>query len=118
MKHKKQLNQTPFLPRLGGLLLIAFFLATIALQSQDLVVNGTVSDNTGMPLPGANVLVKGTTTGTQTDFDGNYSINAADDAVLVFSYIGFSTQEVPVSGQTTIDITLSEDASQLEEVVV
>ena len=81
-------------------------------------VTGSVIDATGAPLPGANVLVKGTTNGTQTDFDGNYSIEADRDAILVFSYIGFSTQEMAVDGNSVIDVTLMEDASQLDEVVV
>lgn len=81
-------------------------------------VSGVVSDSDGSPLPGANVLVKGTTNGTQTDFDGNYSIDADSGATLVFSYIGFKTKEIAVNGQTSISVTLSEDASQLEEVVV
>jgi len=81
-------------------------------------VTGTVSDSNG-PLPGASVVVKGTTNGTQTDFDGNYTLNAVEsDATLVFSYIGYKTQEIPVNGQTTIDVILQEDASQLDEVVV
>ena len=70
------------------------------------------------PLPGANVLVKGTTNGTQTDFDGNYTIEADSNATLVFSYLGFATQEVAIAGQTTINVVLSEDANQLSEVVV
>jgi len=81
-------------------------------------ITGTVTDDNGAPLPGANVLVKGTTNGTQTDFDGNYSIEAASDATLVFSYIGFSTQEVVVGGLSSVNVSLAEDASQLEEVVV
>ena len=81
-------------------------------------ISGTVTDADGAPLPGANVVVKGTTNGTQTDFDGNYTIDAGSDAVLVFSYIGFATQEIPVSGQTTIDVQLSEDANRLDEVVI
>ncbi|HET8737874.1 MAG TPA: TonB-dependent receptor plug domain-containing protein, partial [Pricia sp.] len=81
-------------------------------------VSGTVSDATG-PLPGANVLVKGTTNGTQTDFDGNYSLdNVPDDATLVVSYIGYSTMEISVDGRTQIDVTLQEDAAELEEVVL
>lgn len=64
------------------------------------------------------MLIKGTTTGTQTDFDGNYTITAESDAVLVFSYIGFTKSEVAVNSQSTLNVTLSEDASQLEEVVV
>lgn len=81
-------------------------------------ISGTVTDSDGAPLPGANVVVKGTTNGTQTDFDGNYTIDAASDAVLVFSYIGFATQEVSVNGQTSINVQMSEDANQLSEVVV
>ncbi|MEE9361093.1 MAG: TonB-dependent receptor [Cellulophaga sp.] len=81
-------------------------------------VSGTVTDADGAPLPGANVLVKGTTNGTQTDFDGNFTINADSNATLVFSYIGFKTQEVAVNGQSSIAVTMEEDASQLSEVVV
>ncbi|MFH6604990.1 SusC/RagA family TonB-linked outer membrane protein [Maribacter algicola] len=81
-------------------------------------VSGTVTDETGAPLPGANVVVKGTTDGTQTDFDGNYTLNVDSDAVLVFSYLGFQTQEVSVGGQSTVNVTLIEDAAALEEVVV
>ncbi|MFT6994442.1 MAG: TonB-linked SusC/RagA family outer membrane protein [Maribacter sp.] len=88
-------------------------LATIQAQT----ITGTVSDATG-PLPGANVLVKGTTNGTQTDFDGNYTIDADSEATLLFSYIGYSTTQVAVSGQTTINVTLEEDASKLDEVIV
>jgi len=81
-------------------------------------VSGTVTDADGQPLPGANVLVKGTTNGTQTDFDGNFTIEAATDATLIFSYIGFASQEVAVNGQSSINVSMAEDASQLEEVVV
>jgi len=81
-------------------------------------VSGTVSDSSG-PLPGASVLVKGTTNGTQTDFDGNYTLNNVDtDATLVFSYIGFKTFETAVNGRTTINVTLNEDAQALDEVVI
>ncbi len=81
-------------------------------------VSGTVTDSDGAPLPGANVIVKGTTNGTQTDFDGNYTITADDNATLVFSYIGFATQEIPINGQSTIDVQLTEDANKLDEVVI
>ncbi|WP_027077102.1 carboxypeptidase-like regulatory domain-containing protein, partial [Maribacter antarcticus] len=100
---------------LKSLAFVGVFLCFGLLQAQ--TINGTVSDATG-PLPGANVLVKGTTNGTQTDFDGNYTIDANAEATLVFSYIGYKTAQVPVSGQTNIDITLEEDASKLDEVVV
>ncbi|MDX1768184.1 MAG: TonB-dependent receptor [Arenibacter troitsensis] len=81
-------------------------------------VTGTVSDETGTPLPGVSVIIKNTTTGTATDFDGNYTIDAKSSDILVFRYIGFKTQEIAVGGQSKINISLLEDASQLEEVVV
>lgn len=81
-------------------------------------VSGTVVDSEGLPLPGANVLEKGTTNGTQTDFDGNFTLEVAEGATLVISYIGFETQEVPVDGRSTVDVTLAEDSAQLDEVVV
>lgn len=89
------------------------FLGTIQAQT----ITGNVSDALG-PLPGVNVLVKNTINGTQTDFDGNYSINADSDATLVFSYIGFKSVTIPINGQTTIDVTLEEDASRLDEVII
>ncbi|MCK5441404.1 MAG: TonB-dependent receptor plug domain-containing protein, partial [Maribacter sp.] len=81
-------------------------------------VTGMVTDGDGTPLPGANVIVKGTTNGTQTDFDGNYTLNVDDDAVLVFSYLGFTTQEIAVNGNSVINATLLEDAAALDEVIV
>lgn len=81
-------------------------------------ISGTVSDGTG-PLPGANVLVKGTSNGTTTDFDGNYTLqNVEGSAVLVFSFVGFVSQEIAVNNRTTIDVNLVEDATSLEDVIV
>ena len=80
-------------------------------------VTGTVSDASG-PLPGVNIIVKGTTTGTQSDFDGNYTLDVSEDAILVFSFLGYQTQEIPVQGRTTINVTMAEDAAVLDEVVV
>ncbi len=114
----------------GALSLLLFFSVSVVFASPasatlvddktsaQQTITGTVTDDLGAPLPGANVLVKGTTNGTQTDFDGNYTITAAADAVLVFSYIGFKRQEVPVNGRSTIDVQMAEDASLLSEVVV
>ena len=65
-----------------------------------------------------NVVEKGTTNGTSTDFDGNYSIDVANDATLVFSSLGYATNELAVNGQTDLNISLGDDASQLDEVVV
>ncbi|ADV48306.1 TonB-dependent receptor [Cellulophaga algicola DSM 14237] len=99
-----------------SLLIAGAFLCFGMIQAQE--VSGTVSDASG-PLPGASVLVKGTTNGTQTDFDGNFSLsNVASDATLLFSYIGYKTSEVAVNGKTTVNITLAEDAEALDEVVI
>ncbi|MEH6704519.1 MAG: TonB-dependent receptor [Galbibacter orientalis] len=89
-------------------------------QSEDQEqVTGTVIDaETGTPIPGATVIEKGSTNGTTTDFDGNYSISVSSDAVLSFSYIGFQTQEIPVNGQTEVNATLSQDVTALDEIVV
>ncbi|MBJ6367248.1 TonB-dependent receptor [Snuella sedimenti] len=87
-------------------------------EIQELEVTGQVIDNTGMPLAGATVIVKGTSRGVTSDFDGNYKIRANENETLVFSYVGYTTQEVPVNGQTTIDVTLQEDVDLLQEVVV
>lgn len=81
-------------------------------------VKGVVNDNFG-PVPGANVIVKGTTNGVITDMDGNFTIsNVPENAILQVSFIGYITQEVKVAGKTTLAVTLSEDAKALEEVVV
>src|SRR5690606_6864012 len=96
-----------------GLLCISFGF------SQEIVVKGTVLSSTdNMPLPGANVSVAGTNIGTATDFDGNYEITVSPDAQLSFSYIGYLMQTISVNGETTINVTLSEDLNDLEEVVV
>ena len=81
-------------------------------------ITGTVTSNDG-PLPGVSIVVKGTTQGTETDFDGKYSINnVPSDAVLVFSFVGYTTKEVSVGGQSTIDVKLEEDAQALDEIVI
>lgn len=91
-------------------------LCTSLTYSQD--VSGTVSDSSG-PLPGASVLVKGTTNGAQTDLDGKFTIkNVGPKAVLVFSYIGLKAQEINAAGKSTINVTLKEDSAELKEVVV
>jgi len=84
----------------------------------NVVVKGTVHDANGQPLPGVSIRVKGTSAGTQSDMNGNYSINVPDNATLVFSFLGYDTQEVVVAGKTTINVTLSEAAKNLNEVVV
>ncbi len=85
---------------------------------ENVTVKGTVTDNSNQPLPGVTVLIKGTTNGTVTNADGNYSVsNVPEDAILVFSFVGMRTQEVAVGNQTTIDVSLVVDAVGIEEVV-
>jgi TonB-linked SusC/RagA family outer membrane protein len=81
-------------------------------------ITGTVKSPTGEVLPGVNVVIKSTTKGTSTDADGKFTIDAPADAVLVFSGIGFTTQEVPVNGRSVLDVVLASDNKQLDEVVV
>lgn len=100
------------------LILVIALLINIQLVAQDLTVTGTVTGENNIPIPGVNIVVLNTIRGTQTDFDGNYSIRVSDGEVLQFSYLGYATQTVIISGQTTINITLQEDTSQLDEVVV
>lgn len=84
-----------------------------------ITVSGTVkSAPDGMPLIGVSILIKGTASGTITDLDGMYSIDVEEDAVLIFSYTGFTTQEIPVNGRTSLDVTMEENTAQLEEIVV
>jgi TonB-linked SusC/RagA family outer membrane protein len=101
-------------------LMFVFCLVSMQNMQGQTTVTGTVTDeNSGIPLSGANIIVKGTTNGVSADFDGNYTITVSDeDATLVVSYIGYLNQEVAVNNRTTINIALAEDASQLEEVVV
>ncbi len=88
-------------------------------NSQNFTVTGTVIDNNGVPLLGANVLEKGTSNGTQADFDGNFSLEvSSENATLVVSYVGFTTKEVEVGGQSDLSIALSVSAASLDEVVV
>ncbi|MBD0824166.1 SusC/RagA family TonB-linked outer membrane protein [Aestuariibaculum marinum] len=101
----------------GILTLLLAFVVQLTF-AQEKLISGTVLDNFGLPLPGATVLVKGTTTGASTDFDGKYAIRANQGATLVFSFVGYATQEVIVGSSNTIDITMSEDAAALEEVVI
>ena len=102
------------------ILLILFFACQFALNAQDnITISGSVVDSNQQPLPGASVVVKGTSLGTQTDFDGNFTLDdVAMDATLEVSYIGFSTQDVAVDNNTSFTIVLKEDTQNLDEVVV
>ncbi|MFS4456063.1 SusC/RagA family TonB-linked outer membrane protein [Maribacter sp. 2304DJ31-5] len=101
-----------------SILTVLLLLFTQGIIAQNGSVTGTVTDESGIPLPGVNVIEKGTSNGTSTDFDGNYAINVSDNAILVFSSLGYKSIEIAVNGQSTIDTSLEEDASQLDEVVV
>lgn len=103
------------------LLTIALVIASVGFgYGQANVTGQVIANEDGTPIPGATVLVKGTTNGTITDIDGKYSINITDptNSVLIFSYVGYLTEEVPVSNRSVIDISLVIDITQLNEVVV
>ncbi|WP_025742264.1 SusC/RagA family TonB-linked outer membrane protein [Aquimarina pacifica] len=98
--------------------LISVFLTTIV-NAQDIQIRGVVSDAKNLPLPGVNVLVKNSTNGAVTSFDGDYSLSGVSkNDIIVFSYIGFATQEIVVGDQTTINVVLEEDGESLEQIVV
>lgn len=100
-------------------LLVMFMSLIIQLgYSQEKRVSGAVTDQGGVPLPGVNVSVKGTSNGTQTDFDGKYSITVSQGQILVFSYIGMKTIERTVGAANVLNVALAEDTQALEEVVV
>ena len=92
-----------------------FFALTLSAYAQQ--ISGTVTDENGVPLPGATVLVQGTSNGVSTDFDGNYSISASQGDTLVFSFVGYSSQSVVVGSSSTVNVSLEPD-NALEEVVV
>ncbi len=97
---------------------LLFLSVTMLFAQQNITVTGKVTDEQNLGLPGVTVLVKGTQTGTVTDFDGNYSIEVPSNATLVFSYIGFLTEEIAVDGSTAINLEMNEDIIGLEEIVV
>ena len=92
--------------KFSGILTLLLALVVQLTFAQEKTISGVVSDNSGMPIPGVNILVKGTTNGTQSDFDGKYSITAQSGSILVFSYLGLKTQQVPVSTSSTINVTM------------
>jgi len=93
--------------------------ASLDVSDPAIIVTGRVTDENGGGFPGVNVLLKGTSTGTSTDTDGKYSLSVPDEnAILVFTFIGYTSQEVTVGSRTSVDISLSPDVKALEEVVV
>lgn len=100
------------------LLLFFLFFSTVTL-AQNTRISGKVTDKKGVPIPGVNVKIKGTSTGSATDADGIYSLNASrGGSSLVFSFVGYTSKEVPINGRTTIDVQLDEETTSLNEVVV
>ena len=98
---------------------VVLFIFTVHVGwAQQREISGTVTEDSGMPLPGVSVVVKGTTTGTVTDVDGKYAITATESAVLVFSFVGMTTQEITVGSQSVINVVMAADALQVDEVVV
>lgn len=121
MTKKLTLNLTkrPVLQQFGKLALIFCLVSNLGTAQETNSLEGTViSKVDNAPIPGVNVIIKGTSNGTVTDFDGKYSITASSDDILVFSYVGFKTQELEVGDKTTIDVALDEDFTQLSEVTV
>lgn len=117
MKHlNARMGKRLITVRLIAMFLLVGFSITAYAQS---VVKGNVSDQRGEPIIGASVAQKGTSVGTITDLDGNFSLNTSSaDATLVFSYLGYLTQEIPVKGKSALTVVLKEDAKMLDEVVV
>jgi len=98
---------------------VLFLLFTTLAFGQDFTINGTVVDEGNIPIPGVNVIVKGTSNGANTDFDGNFSIdNVSPNATIAFTYLGYKTKEVTVTGSETLNIILQEDIAELDAVVV
>ena len=105
--------------KFSGILTLILGLVVQLTFAQEKTISGTVTDNTGLPLPGVNIIIKGTTNGTQSDFDGNYSVQANVGQTLSFSYVGFKPSDIAVTASSnTINLNMEEDAAQLEEVVV
>lgn len=98
------------------LLWVVGMLITVQAFAQSMTVQGVVKDNTGEAVIGANVVVKGTTNGTITDFDGNFTLNANKGDIIVISFIGYKTQELPAAA--TMNVILADDSEVLEDVVV
>ena len=103
--------------KLFRVLVLLIFYCTSSL-AQEKTISGTVTDSSGLPLPGVNIVVEGTTNGTQTDFDGNYSISAAQGETLLFTYIGQRATSRAIGAESVINVQMQDDTQALEEVVV
>ena len=117
-KKEKQKKLRMMISRVGVLVLGLFLMITSAGFAQNVTVQGKVIDSqTNEAIPGANVVVKGTTNGTITNFDGEYELGVPSNATLQISFIGYAMQEVPVNGKTILNVSLSVDTQELDEVV-
>ena len=94
------------------------FLFALFVNAQEITISGNVTDHEKLPLPGVNVIVKGKAEGTQTDFDGNYTLKTEVGDSLVFSYIGYITKTIVIANSKMINVQLEEDEQVLEEVIV
>lgn len=103
--------------KLSGILTLLLAFVVQVTFAQERTITGSVSDETG-PLPGVSVLIEGTTSGTETDFDGNYSIEASSGDVLRFSFVGMTTVTRSVGAESTINVTMVSESNTLDEVVV
>ncbi|PVW13349.1 SusC/RagA family TonB-linked outer membrane protein [Marixanthomonas spongiae] len=103
--------------KFSGILTLLLALVVQLSFAQEKTITGTITDDTGLPLPGVNIIIKGTSKGTQSDFDGNYSIQAEVGQTLTYSYVGFETQQKKVGASNTIDVTM-QAGSELDEVVI
>jgi len=103
--------------RFIGLFVLFICLTSMSAYAQE-VISGKITDESGEALIGVTVSVQGTSLGTATDIDGNFTIEAASDAVLEISYVGYQAQTIPVNGQASFNVTLAVDAEVLDEVVV
>ena len=104
--------------KFSGILTLLLALVVQFSFAQGKAVSGNISDDSGMPVAGVNIIVQGTTNGTQSDFDGNYSIMTDEGAVLTFTYLGYSTVNQTVGASGTVNVTMSENVAELDEVVV
>ena len=104
--------------KFSGILTLLLALVVQFTFAQGKAVSGNISDDSGMPVAGVNIIVQGTTNGTQSDFDGNYSIMTDEGAVLTFTYLGYSTVNQTVGASGTVNVTMSENVAELDEVVV
>ena len=113
-----QNNTSRFLQKKRALSLLGGLFITASVFGQNLTVTGTVKDVTGEPVIGANVIQEGTSNGSITDIDGKFSLSIPKGSVLVISYIGYASQNVTVTGNQPLVITLKDDTELLDEVVV